>query len=413
MKAKSALSLALAAGIASTAAASNSPTVLGPTNAVVKKAGHIYYNLATGERVMTMFADGQTAPAGTADSVSIWASINGNPCAAQGYTTSYFFGLDDPGTTSLSTAATLVDWGDIEKDTVVDMLHINWVTAHPDGDTATGGTGVEGLAGQWIIYDADNGRAIDVSTRQPLIDFTFTSLPGNVFGAGSFTGWTADIDLTSTFTQDISFEIGDSDSDLQGAAFHNADIANQDNNFDGLPDSDLDGDGLFDWSWSVRFYQPGSTDFDGDGSPDGVPPTTDADTIGVGFGVPDGTAVDNGDGTWTWDIDTTTPDAGNGEEDVFALYDTAGLHAGNFWFGGFACEGAQYTPASMFEFQLFGPGDGTPPCPADLNGDGNVNFFDVSMFLQQYAQGGDYNGDGVTNFFDVSKFLQDYAAGCP
>lgn len=53
------------------------------------------------------------------------------------------------------------------------------------------------------------------------------------------------------------------------------------------------------------------------------------------------------------------------------------------------------------------------PCPADLNGDGAVNFFDVSLFLQQFAQGGDYNGDGMTNFFDVSKFLQDFNAGCP
>ena len=53
------------------------------------------------------------------------------------------------------------------------------------------------------------------------------------------------------------------------------------------------------------------------------------------------------------------------------------------------------------------------PCPADLNGDGMLNFFDVSLFLQGYNTGADYNGDGSTNFFDVSAFLTDYNMGCP
>ena len=52
-------------------------------------------------------------------------------------------------------------------------------------------------------------------------------------------------------------------------------------------------------------------------------------------------------------------------------------------------------------------------CGADLNNDGNLNFFDVSLFLQDYNAGGDYNGDGSTDFFDVSRFLQDYLSGCP
>jgi hypothetical protein len=55
-------------------------------------------------------------------------------------------------------------------------------------------------------------------------------------------------------------------------------------------------------------------------------------------------------------------------------------------------------------------------CPADLSGDGNLNFFDVSAFLALY-QGqhpqGDINGDGQFNFFDVSAFLSAYQGGCP
>ncbi len=55
-------------------------------------------------------------------------------------------------------------------------------------------------------------------------------------------------------------------------------------------------------------------------------------------------------------------------------------------------------------------------CPADLTGDGVLNFFDVSTFLNAINTGdpaGDFNGDGVYDFFDVSAFLNAYTAGCP
>ncbi|MFG0300426.1 MAG: endonuclease [Phycisphaerales bacterium JB047] len=55
-------------------------------------------------------------------------------------------------------------------------------------------------------------------------------------------------------------------------------------------------------------------------------------------------------------------------------------------------------------------------CPADLNGDGMLNFFDVSEFLGLYSSndpGADFTGDGELNFFDVSAFLGAYSAGCP
>lgn len=55
-------------------------------------------------------------------------------------------------------------------------------------------------------------------------------------------------------------------------------------------------------------------------------------------------------------------------------------------------------------------------CAADLNGDGALNFFDVSVFLSAFASGdlaADFTGDGLLNFFDVSAFLGAFAAGCP
>jgi len=55
------------------------------------------------------------------------------------------------------------------------------------------------------------------------------------------------------------------------------------------------------------------------------------------------------------------------------------------------------------------------PCPADFTGDGQLNFFDVSLFLNLYAQGdplGDTNQDGEFNFFDMTQFISWYNDGC-
>jgi hypothetical protein len=55
-------------------------------------------------------------------------------------------------------------------------------------------------------------------------------------------------------------------------------------------------------------------------------------------------------------------------------------------------------------------GSSSVACPADINGDGELNFFDVSAFLVEQP---DYNGDGLFNFFDVAAFLAEYLDGCP
>ena len=55
-------------------------------------------------------------------------------------------------------------------------------------------------------------------------------------------------------------------------------------------------------------------------------------------------------------------------------------------------------------------------CLPDLTGDGLLNFFDISAFLNAFnAQDpiADFTGDGNFNFFDVSAFLNAYNAGCP
>ncbi len=55
-------------------------------------------------------------------------------------------------------------------------------------------------------------------------------------------------------------------------------------------------------------------------------------------------------------------------------------------------------------------------CPADLTGDGSLDFFDVSAFLSAFTSQdplADFTGDGQFNFFDVSAFLNAFTAGCP
>jgi hypothetical protein len=60
--------------------------------------------------------------------------------------------------------------------------------------------------------------------------------------------------------------------------------------------------------------------------------------------------------------------------------------------------------------------DTGPVCVADFNSDGDLDFFDVSAFLQALGnqnQSADINEDGSWDFFDVSAFLQLFNQGCP
>lgn len=59
---------------------------------------------------------------------------------------------------------------------------------------------------------------------------------------------------------------------------------------------------------------------------------------------------------------------------------------------------------------------GCGACPADLTGDGSLDFADASSFLGAFAQGDprvDFDGSGSLDFADVSGFLAAFAQGCP
>ena len=60
---------------------------------------------------------------------------------------------------------------------------------------------------------------------------------------------------------------------------------------------------------------------------------------------------------------------------------------------------------------------GTPEgCLADFTGEGILDFFDISAFIQAFGaneQVADLTNDGILDFFDISAFIQAFAAGCP
>lgn len=49
-------------------------------------------------------------------------------------------------------------------------------------------------------------------------------------------------------------------------------------------------------------------------------------------------------------------------------------------------------------------------CAVDFNGDNTMDFFDISMFLQNRF---DLDNSGFFDFFDVSSFLSEFSLGCP
>ncbi len=56
------------------------------------------------------------------------------------------------------------------------------------------------------------------------------------------------------------------------------------------------------------------------------------------------------------------------------------------------------------------------PCIADLTGDDQLDFFDVSAFLDAFGaqeSSADFTADGAFDFFDVSAFLDAFSQGCP
>lgn len=130
-------------------------------------------------------------------------------------------------------------------------------------------------------------------------------------------------------------------------------------------------------------------------SPDGV---TTADLLlstdgGASYSSVVGSGFDASTGSYYW----TAPDVGTSDARLRLVIRDA--------------DGNESFDDSDLSFTITGTS-----CIADLTGDGNLDFFDVSAFLNAYSAMdplADFTGDGVYDFFDVSAFLNAFNAGCP
>ncbi|MCC5824215.1 MAG: dockerin type I domain-containing protein [Phycisphaerales bacterium] len=382
--------------------------------------GYYYLNLATNELIFNRAAPVASPVRGA--STEVWIADNNLPCADFGQTSGSVHLIDNIGSSSdWATGSLVIDWGDVPADTVVDAVQLRYSSRHEDTPDADGNpSGVIGFGAEWSWNDGDNGRN-SCLTRTPLVSMTMFNLPGSL-NPGSRTTYTFTVDLADS---GISFEIGDSDGDPQGADVHNPFFFITDTSGDGFPDGDLDGDGLADFSFGQRFFQPGTVDWTGDGNLDGDLSAW-AD-VGNTLVAPRGTPVPRPDNPARWDmVDIDPLPAGQGMEDghdryIFPFGDDFAVYAGTRFFSGFSCDRdgdgsfARRNSFSQYWTTLLGPG-GDPGCPVDLNGDGQVNFFDVSLFIAAFNAGddlADWNNDGLINFFDIQLFINDFNAGCP
>lgn len=390
---------------------------------------YVYYNAATREQAVTRVAADAQDPSPTAGRAGpdqgrdlVWASTEQSPCAGAGFGTAYYMTVDAPCSITTCRGMTVLDFADIEYDRVIDCLRVTWVTSYRDTDVNSDGVpdGIEGFGARWTVWEADNGREEDFDIKEPAVDIVMNRLLGNLPSApdGEVARFIMDIDLSSVDgSMDRTFELGDTDGDPGMAVSHNP--------FIGVDHPDLDSNGYFDWSWSVRFFVPGRDDIDGDGVVDGTTQQGVFDGVGIEIAAPEGQAVQEPGGAWSWDIDTGIGGAGIGSEDAWSFYRDDGAFGylqfiNVFWFGGFDCSSGptgsdSYTPYGNFYYAMYGPAD-IDCCPSDYNCDGSLDFFDVSAFIMDFNAmnpDADINLDGVWDFFDVSLFIQDFTTGCP
>ncbi len=318
------------------------PVFAGPQALPVQQVRGVHfidYNLATGEVTAT--------PTQTRIGDSIWAATTSS---------GYFWGSMDAGANGLGWLA--LDWGDITDASRVGGYAFAYATGVTDHTIDCVN----------IFYADDNG--FNTGTRTGLAGFIVTGLPGgdpNV-PPPSYAGWLVTIDLES---QGYSFDI---------------------------TGSDLDGDGLTDFSYTYWF--PNCM-----GTVTGPFISGDPNVPGQGAGMEDA-------------FDAFEPVDPNDPNTDFA-------YVASYWFGG--------DPFAQFYMELFGEanggGGGCPNpgasgyyCDADIDGSADciVDLADLAVLLSNYGttsgathdQGDLEGGDGDVDFADLAALLGQYGDDC-
>lgn len=417
---KNAMSLLLAAGMVTPALATDTtPQAMDRSylRSDFQTKGHIYVNAATGEKIGNMVQNGARGLP-----PEVWMSDNDTPCAdVGGFDGGYVTSQDNPAGISVggelwfTYGAAFLNWGDVASDTVIDTIQLATSALHPDVNGSDDfPVGVEGLCYNVAIYEGDNG--FNSCFRVPVVGLQITNIPGSVDGGIELWVWTFDLGGA-----DFSFEIGDTDGDLQGAFIHNP-FGNANGELD------LDFDGLVDFSYATWYNQPGTVDVDDDGIPDGDPANR---AIAYAWIAGPRMTVSPTTPPFTYTIDPISAGSEDGWDVFIDNTDVMNEnYRGNLWYLGFTCDangngtyentGDDINPFGQFFVAMYAGDVTPPPCRQDINDDGLLNFFDISTFIALFnAQNpaADFfpvaAGDGLFNFFDLSTFIAEFNAGCP
>lgn len=404
-------------------AAHAQPTIPSIPAPEARVAGHIYYNIATGERVVTPIPD----PARDS-SAALWLNNNTDPCNdipvygliddpdidGDGHG-DYFF--QDCATGTFPCEGAWVNWwGDVPCNSVIDCITVAYYTEVPDPDLDSDFLG-DGVVGYDLILtfsDNDNGHGADgpgASGRSCILDLAITTLPGFAWDGGHldfYDVYFLTIDFTSA-APSLVFELGDSDGiDNAGTGISGGAIY-------GHPTGvDRDDDGRADFSYAMRFDQSalgtsgqlgmtkGASGFVPAapklGNPGDLPPDP-ADAMGL---------FDGAD--WYTSGPSCPP--------------TTAAYIGTFSFGGFTCELDEFnntTPHTSAYLELYQSSAVPAPCQANFDGSPlPADFVDVIYFLTDFAGA---CTDGIGNFDfstggspsncdfnDISAFLTTFAS---
>ena len=95
-------SVVAVAGLVGSAVGGETPTKVDPSVGHVKHVAHIYYNIATGEKITTLMQDGVQSPADGETLTEIWVADTGAQCASYGDDTAYYWAIDQRNSSSSS-----------------------------------------------------------------------------------------------------------------------------------------------------------------------------------------------------------------------------------------------------------------------------------------------------------------------
>jgi len=129
------------------------------------------------------------------------------------------------------------------------------------------------------------------------------------------------------------------------------------------------------------------------------------------YASPQGDPSGHGEGErWLGAIEVTTDATGLADFD--ARLPALGLEAS--W--AIASTATDLDAGATSEFSAIATLAGADPCPADLDGDGELTLFDFLQFQNLFDAGdltADFDGDGELTLFDFLAFQNQFDAGCP